>query len=112
MQRMKDTTSITQGSDDKLTKHNLFETSRFFADVYVLRPGQSQAAHTHESEDKCYYVIEGEGIVISGGERHVAGPGRIVMCPAGDEHGVENTSDADLRLLVFMAPHPRRKRLV
>ena len=38
---------------------------------------------------------------------------RLVWCPAGEDHGVENAADAseDLRLLVFMAPHPRADRL-
>lgn len=111
MQRLKDTTAITDGRDGKPAKHNLFETPRFFADVYVLRPGQAQAPHAHAGEDKCYFVLEGEGLVTSGGAQYPVGPGQIVMCPATEDHGVENTSGADLRLLVFMAPHPRPERL-
>ena len=34
-------------SDDKLKKHNLFQTARFFLDVYCLKPGQSQKPHAH-----------------------------------------------------------------
>jgi mannose-6-phosphate isomerase-like protein (cupin superfamily) len=108
MERMRDTTSITAGSQAKLTKHNLFETSRFFADVYVLRPGQAQAAHKHAGEDKCYFVLSGAGRVTSGAEQFEVGPGAMVWCPAGEDHGVLNPSESvDLRLLVYMAPHPR-----
>lgn len=108
MQRLKDTVTITEGRAEKLAKHNLFETPRFFADVYVLRPGQAQAVHAHAGEDKCYFVLEGEGVVTTGADRLAVRPGQIVMCPAGEDHGVENPEGgADLRLLVFMAPHPR-----
>ena len=113
MERVKDTTAITAGRDEKLAKHNLFETPRFFADVYVLRPGQAQAVHKHAGEDKCYFVLEGEGVVTSGETTYPVRPGQIVLCPAGADHGVEAPPDAagDLRLLVFMAPHPRPERL-
>jgi quercetin dioxygenase-like cupin family protein len=108
MERMWDTTALRAGRADKLAKHNLFETPRFFADVYVLAPGQAQAAHRHAGEDKCYFVLEGRARVTSGAQVHEVGPGAIVWCPAGEVHGVENAAAAgDLRLLVFMAPHPR-----
>lgn len=112
MQRLHDTNAVTEGRDEKLTKHNLVETPRFFADVYVLRPGQVQAVHKHEGEDKCYFVLEGRARITSGAEIHEAGPGAFVWCPAGDDHGVENpAAEGDLRLLVYMAPHPRADRL-
>lgn len=108
MARMRDTTTITEAREDKLAKHNLFETANFFADVYVLRPGQAQAVHTHAGEDKCYHVLAGRGRITSGEEVHEAGPGVIVWCPAGAPHGIENAdAHEDLRALVFMAPHPR-----
>jgi len=108
MERVKDTTTITEGRAEKLAKHNLFETPRFFADVYVIRPGQAQTIHKHAAEDKCYFVLEGQARVVSGSETHDVGPGQVVFCPAGEDHGVENVAaGADLRLLVFMAPHPR-----
>ncbi len=112
MERMKDTTAITAGRDDKLAKHNLFETPRFFADVYVLRPGQAQSVHKHAGEDKCYFVLAGTARVTTGTDVHEVGPGAIVWCPAGEDHGVEHGGgDGDVRLLVFMAPHPRAESL-
>ncbi len=108
MNRMRDTTTITEGRDDKLAKHNLFETPRCFADVYVLRPGQAQSVHSHAGEDKCYFVLEGAARVTSGAEVFEAAPGAIVWCPAGEDHGIENpAAEGDLRVLVFMAPHPK-----
>jgi quercetin dioxygenase-like cupin family protein len=108
MTRLRDTNDVTEGRAEKMAKHGLFETPNFFADVYVLRPGQAQLVHRHAAEDKCYHVLSGRGRVTSGTEVYDAGPGQMVFCPAGEDHGVENTAaEGDLRLLVFMAPHPR-----
>lgn len=111
MQRRWDTSAVRDGRAEKMAKHNLVETPRFFADVYVLRPGQAQAPHEHAGEDKCYFVLDGRGRATSGAETFDVGPGDFVWCPAGDPHGVENTGDEDLRVLVYMAPHPRPERL-
>jgi quercetin dioxygenase-like cupin family protein len=107
MERMRDTRTVTENREEKLAKHGLFETSNFFADVYVLRPGQAQAVHKHAAEDKCYYVLDGVARVTTGTEVIDAEPGQIVFCPAGEDHGVENANpEGDIRLLVFMAPRP------
>ncbi|MDA1196112.1 MAG: cupin domain-containing protein [Planctomycetota bacterium] len=107
MDRARDTTTITAGQDGKLAKHKLFASANFFADVYVLRPGQAQSPHAHAREDKCYHVLSGQAVVTSGDRTYEAGPGTIVWCPAGEDHGVSNPSGPDdVRLLVFMAPHP------
>ena len=45
-----------QFAPDKMKKNGLFETERFFCDLYCFEPGQSQAPHTHEGSDKIYYV--------------------------------------------------------
>lgn len=106
-QRVKDLTSVRAGRADKPAKVNLFETARFFADVWVLQPGQTQAPHRHEREDKLYQVLSGRGRVTTGTEQHEVGAGAVVFCPAGEDHAVTNPGPEDLRLFVFMAPHPR-----
>jgi mannose-6-phosphate isomerase-like protein (cupin superfamily) len=103
----KDAAAVVGGADAKMRKANLFETRRFFCDVYVLAPGQSQAPHAHADSDKLYAVLSGRGTVRVGVERHEVRAEHVVLCPAGSEHGVENPGPEDLRLLVFMAPHPK-----
>ncbi|MDT7041791.1 cupin domain-containing protein [Candidatus Nitronereus thalassa] len=93
-------------SSEKMKKHNLFQTSRFFCDVYCFEPGQEQKAHAHADQDKVYLVLDGQGSFRVGDQEQVLGPGQGVMAPAGEEHGVVNTSGARLRVLVFMAPNP------
>ena len=107
MDHVRDFAAITGGSADKMRKVNLFETPRFFCDVYVLKPGQSQPPHAHAASDKVYAVLSGSGAIRVGADRHEVRAGHAVLCPAASDHGVENTGCDDLRLLVFMAPHPK-----
>jgi quercetin dioxygenase-like cupin family protein len=90
----------------KMQKINLFETPRFFCDVYCLEPGQAQKPHQHEGADKVYAVLEGTVEARVGDERAALGPGEAVLAPAGIDHGLENVSSARAAVLVFMAPRP------
>jgi quercetin dioxygenase-like cupin family protein len=98
---------VRQFSAAKMEKVNLFETPRFFCDVYCLAPGQSQKPHSHAASDKLYAVLEGEVRVSVDDEHGVLGVGDVVLCPAGSDHGLDNLGPAEARVLVFMAPHPR-----
>ncbi len=102
-----DTNAIRGGAPDGPRKVNLFETPRCFADVHVLGPGQAARVHAHAREDKCYHVLSGDVVITVGDAEHRVGPGRLVFCPAGVSHGARNEGTEDVRLLVFMAPHPR-----
>ena len=93
-------------SSEKLKKHNLFQTSRFFCDVYCFEPGQEQKGHVHANQDKVYMVLDGQGTFRVGDQEQVLGPGQGTLASAGEEHGVANHSSARLRVLVFMAPNP------
>jgi mannose-6-phosphate isomerase-like protein (cupin superfamily) len=90
----------------KMQKINLFETPRFFCDVYCLEPGQAQKPHKHDDADKVYAVLEGEVRARVGDEIVTVGVGGAVLAPAGIDHGLENASAARAAVLVFMAPRP------
>lgn len=90
----------------KMQKIGLFETDRFFCDVYCLEPGQSQKAHAHAGSDKVYAVLEGAVVARVGGESVELRAGDAVLAPAGSEHGIENRTGARAAVLVFMAPKP------
>jgi quercetin dioxygenase-like cupin family protein len=93
-------------SEQKLQKHSVFQTPRFFLDVYCLRPGQAQKIHAHPDSDKVYVVLEGRCRFTVGEESAEHGSGAAVLARAGVAHGVENASGADARLLVMMSPPP------
>ncbi|HEY0712401.1 MAG TPA: cupin domain-containing protein [Polyangia bacterium] len=97
---------VRRFADDKMQKLNVFETSRFFFDVYCLAPGQAQKPHKHADADKIYAVVEGEVNVRVGDAVATLGPGQAALAPAGIDHGLENRSASNAAVLVFMAPHP------
>lgn len=91
---------------DKMTKVALASTPRAQLDLYCLAPGQAQRPHTHAEQDKFYLVIEGQGRIQIGAAEETAGPGEVVLAPAGTAHGVLNDGSAPLVLLVVVAPPP------
>ena len=93
-------------SIEKMKKNNIFQTERFFCDLYCFEPGQEQRGHTHGNQDKVYLVLEGQGTFQVGEESRVLGPGQATMAPAGEEHGVKNHTNGQLQVLVFVAPNP------
>lgn len=105
----KNTRDERRFSPDKMQKVNLFETARMFMDIYCLEPGQHQRVHAHAGADKIYFVLEGTGRFHIGGEERDLGPDNIALAPADVEHGVINTTNERLVLLVFMAPNPNVK---
>ncbi|MEP6887352.1 MAG: cupin domain-containing protein [Nitrospirales bacterium] len=94
-----------QFTADKMKKNNLFQTTRFFCDVYCFEPGQEQKGHVHGEQDKVYLVLEGQGTFKVGTEERVLGLGQGTMAPAGEEHGVLNHTKTRLRVLVVVAPN-------
>ena len=96
----------SQFSHEKMKKNNIFQTSRFFCDVYCFEPGQEQKGHVHGDQDKVYLVLEGQGTFTVGSDTQVLGPGQGTLAPAGEPHGVTNHTNARLKVLVFVAPNP------
>jgi quercetin dioxygenase-like cupin family protein len=95
-----------QFSSEKMKKNNVFQTDRFFCDIYCFEPGQEQQGHVHGHQDKIYIVLEGQGTFQVGPDQRVLDAGQGTMAPAGEEHGVKNHTNHRLKVLVFMAPNP------
>src|SRR4249919_1359377 len=91
-------------SSEKMKKNNMFQTPRFFCDIYCFEPGQEQKGHIHRGQDKVYMVLEGQGTFQVGAEKKILGHGKGTTAPAGEEHGVKNDSGQRLKVLVFVAP--------
>lgn len=101
---LSDVKTVRSFEEGGFEKVNLFETERFFADVYCFEEGQTQELHEHAGSDKVYHVLEGKAEVTVGDERMAVGAGKAVLAEAGKQHGVEATERT--RMLVFMTPHP------
>jgi oxalate decarboxylase/phosphoglucose isomerase-like protein (cupin superfamily) len=73
--------------------------------IYSIPPGASEGVHTHRPGDKkmgsfdeFYYIIEGRGTMDIAGQRVPVIAGDHVFTPNEVAHGIENTSDALLRV--------------
>jgi quercetin dioxygenase-like cupin family protein len=106
MENFKRIADAKQFASDKMKKNMLFGTDRFVCDVYCFEPGQTQSPHTHDGQDKVYYVVEGKGSFQVGDEERTAGAGEIVLAPSGQQHGVSNKTQERLVTLVFVTPKP------
>jgi len=93
-------------SDEKMQKLSLFESTKYFCDLYCLKPGQDQRVHSHAESDKIYFVLEGKGLFHIAGEERELGQGETVIAKPGQDHGVRNSTAENLVLLVFMTPRP------
>jgi mannose-6-phosphate isomerase-like protein (cupin superfamily) len=76
-----------------------------FIDLTELPPGTSIGRHTHsDCDEEVYVIISGHGRMTAGGEEFLVEPGDVIVNPAGGTHGLENTGDACLRIVVLCAP--------
>jgi len=93
-------------ADDKMQKIPIFDSGKYFFDIYCLKPGQDQRVHAHAESDKIYFVFRGRGIFHIAGEERELNEGQTVVARPDQTHGVRNASSEDLVLLVFMTPRP------
>jgi len=98
--------SLVRFSDEKMQKIPLFDSAKYFCDLYCLKPGQDQRIHSHEEYDKIYFVLRGNALFHIAGEERQLRSGEAVLARPGEAHGVRNAAGEDLILLVFMTPRP------
>lgn len=67
----------------------------------ILSPGVSIGLHTHTDDEEYYYIVEGRGTMTLDGVAYEVKAGDITAVFPGGEHGLVNTSDTDLRMIVI-----------
>ncbi|MBI3455262.1 MAG: cupin domain-containing protein [Candidatus Rokubacteria bacterium] len=72
--------------------------------VMTIAAGQDAGPEEEHAGDQIVYVIEGEAEMRVGAERLTAGPGALVMIPAGTRHHVRNPGPTPLFFLTIYAP--------
>jgi quercetin dioxygenase-like cupin family protein len=108
-ERVLNVARLARFAPEKMAKTTLAESERLLLGLNCLEPGQSQAPHTHAGADKFYYVCTGRARFAVGGEVVEAATGDVVICPAGEPHGIESALERTT-LLVGIAPfHAREK---
>ena len=101
--RVKD---LAEFAPDKMAKIALATTDRSQLDLYCVAPGQSQRAHTHDAQDKIYYVLQGAGRFTLGENEERLVSGEALVAPAGVLHGLVNDGAEPLLVLVVVTPPP------
>jgi quercetin dioxygenase-like cupin family protein len=87
-------------------KTTLFESTRVMVGLNAFEPGQSHSLHTHQGMDKVYQVVHGNGFFLLDGRELPMAEGDLLVAPEGVPHGVRNTGNGRLLLLVILAPAP------
>src|SRR5690348_12439588 len=80
---------------------NDFESDLAFVDYVELPPGSSIGFHRHGDDEEVYFIVEGRGTMTTNGECFAVGAGDLVVNRRQWSHGLENDSDAPLRVLVW-----------
>ena len=78
-----------------------FSTNLRFVIYSELKPGTSIGYHTHENNEEVYVILEGRGVMTINGEAHEVSTGDVILNKPYGSHGLENTSDDILKILVF-----------
>lgn len=69
----------------------------------TLAPGASIGEHLHEGDEEIYLVLEGRGTMLVDGAPHEIRPGDLCITRSGHTHGLVNSPDSPMRLLVVGA---------
>jgi quercetin dioxygenase-like cupin family protein len=89
---------------EKFYKTTLWRGEHVMIGLNCLEPNQIQPIHAHTGADKFYFVLSGRGTFTVGDEEKTVAAGSVVVAPAGIPHGVTNSGDERLSLLVTIAP--------
>jgi quercetin dioxygenase-like cupin family protein len=71
---------------------------------FLNPPGFAPPLHRHTIEDELFLVLDGHATFSCDGQLLVAGPGDVVVLPAGLPHTFRVASDAPLRTLQITTP--------
>ncbi len=91
---------------DKMGKSTLYESPRLLVGLNAFESGQAHALHAHAGMDKMYHVVQGSGAFLLEGRELPMRAGDLLVAPDGVPHGVRNTGQERLLVLVVLAPAP------
>lgn len=86
-------------SDERMTGRRLYASPAAVIVHMTVHPGREVEPHSADV-DLELFVISGKGRFSVGDEYATAGPGVLIECPADIPHGIANTGDLPLELLV------------
>ena len=88
---------VVHPSNPKAPAQNLGLVVFFVPPHVVLHPSG------HENEE-CYYILKGKGTMTLAGKPTPVSAGTFIHLPPWCEHGIENTGDESLEVLICTSP--------
>ena len=95
----------TAYAENAVTAKKLLSKSEVEVVRVELTLGSSLPMHS-TPVDVFFFIIEGHGEVEIGEEREAVTAGTLVESPKNIPHGLHNTSDGSLKILVVKTPKP------
>ena len=81
-------------------------------DDFWTRPGHRTAEHIHPEMQECWEVIAGSVCFRIAGVERIAGPGEVVIAPAGVPHMAWSLDTAPVQLRIQMRPALRWEQFI
>ncbi|MGD9723372.1 MAG: cupin domain-containing protein [Pirellulales bacterium] len=76
-----------------------------FIDASIVPVGADIGIHTHALDnEEIYIVLSGRGWMHVDGQEFEVNPGDVIVNRPGGTHGLKNTGDVELRLIVIEVP--------
>lgn len=101
-------TQHAQFSSNKMAKVTLYQSERLFLGLNCFEPGQEHQLHSHPGQDKAYLVLKGQGLFLLPQGEQPLQEGDMLVAPANVPHGIRNTGNQSLIVLVLMSPPPEQ----
>ncbi len=93
-------------NSEKMGKATLFQSERMLVGLNGFEVGQEHKLHAHQGMDKMYHVLEGSGLFLLEGKELPMEAGNLLIAPSGVLHGIRNTGNMKLLVMVVLAPSP------
>lgn len=98
---------VAEESMEEAVKTVFYSTDSTSGSIWVVKPGQTVACHTHNNSDDIWMCIQGKGIFYPElGEEVPIEKGQVIKTPKGVCHGMLNTGDEDFMFVSIVAPVP------
>lgn len=78
-----------------------FDTNLRFILTIDVPAGGSVGYHQHGDNEEVYIILEGRGRMTVNDEERDVKPGDVILNKPGWSHGIKNTTDDNLKILVF-----------
>jgi uncharacterized cupin superfamily protein len=75
-----------------------------FVEYVTVPAGSAIPVHPHEQDEELYFIFQGQGILTIDAQQREVGPGDLAACRKGSTHGLQNTSNKEIKLLVVGIP--------